>query len=42
MLNSEILLDPSTPGISKAQSQLRIAQQLFKCVSKRIRIARRS
>src|ERR1700751_4530766 len=38
--NLEVLLDTSTPGTPKAQSQLRVSQQLFKRLSKRIRIAR--
>jgi hypothetical protein len=37
-----MLLDPGTPGVPKAQSQLRVTQQLFHCVSKRSRIAGRS
>jgi hypothetical protein len=41
-LNSEMLLDPCTPSVPKAQSQLRIAQQLFERVSKRSRIAGRN
>src|SRR4029077_17816610 len=39
LLNSKMLLDTLPSGVPKAQSQLGIAQQLFKCLSKRSRIA---
>jgi hypothetical protein len=42
LLNSEMLLDSPPPGMPEAQSQVRIAQQLFKCVKKRRWIAGRS